>query len=58
MALEVNNHRVKVQYDNSIRPRRFSEGDLVLLWEQAKEPLGVGKFNPMWHGLYVVKHVL
>ena len=58
MALEVNKHRVKVQYDKSIRPRKFSEGDLVLLWDQDKEPLGAGKFNPMWHGPYVVKHVL
>ena len=58
VALEVNKHRVKVQYDKSIHPRRFSEGDLVLLWDQAKEPLGAGKFNPMWHGPYVVKHVL
>ena len=38
--------------------RKFSEGDLVLLWDQAKEPLGEGKFNPMWHGPYVVKCVL
>ena len=30
----------------------------VLLWNQAKEPLGAGKFNPMWHGPYVVKRVL
>ena len=37
---------------------RFSEGDLVFLWDQAMEPLGAGKFNPMWHGPYVVKHVL
>ena len=36
----------------------FSEGDLVLLWDQLKEPLGVGKFNPMWRGPYVVKRVL
>ena len=50
VALEVNKSCVKVQYDKSICPRRFSEGDLVLLWDQAKEPLGVGKFNPMWHG--------
>ena len=35
-----------------------SEGDLVLLWDQAKEPLGAGKFNPMWNGTYVFKHVL
>ena len=40
VALEVNKHRVKVQYDNSEHPRRFSEGELVLLWDQAKEPWG------------------
>ena len=28
------------------------------MWDQLKEPLGVEKFNPMWHGPYVVKHVL
>ena len=58
VALEVNKRRVKVQYDKSIHPRRFSEGDLVLLWDQDKEPLGARNFNPMWHGPYVVKHVL
>ena len=60
VALEVNKHRVKVQYDKSIHPRNFSEGDLdlFLLWDQAKEPLGARKFNPMWHGPYVFKRVL
>ena len=58
LALEVNKCHVKVQYDKSVRPRKFSEGDLVLSWDQAKEPLGEGKFNPMWHGPYVVKRVL
>ena len=58
VALKVNKHCVKVQYDKSVRPRRFSKGDLVLLWDQAKEPLGAGKFNPMWHGPYMVKRVL
>ena len=58
VVLEVNKHRVKVQYDKSFRLRRFNEGDLVHLWDQAKEPLGTGKFNPMWHGTYVVKHEL
>ena len=28
------------------------------MWDQPKEPLGVGKFNPMWHGPYMVKRVL
>ena len=50
MALEVNKRRVKVQYDKLVPPRRFSEEYLVLLWDQPKEPLGAGKFNPMWHG--------
>ena len=54
----MNKRRVKVQYDKYVYLRKFSEGDLVLLWDQAKEPLGVGNFNPMWHGPYVVKHVL
>ena len=58
MALEVNKHHIKVQYDKSVRSSKFSEGDLVLLWDQAKEPLGVRKINPMWHGPYVVKCVL
>ena len=58
VALEVNKRRVKVQYDNFVHPRRFSEGDLVLLWDQPKEPWGAGKFNPMWRGPYVVKRVL
>ena len=58
MALEVNKCHVKVQYNKSVYPRKFSEGDLVLLWDQDKEPLRVGKFNPMWHGPYMVKHVL
>ena len=58
VALEVNKHHVKVQYDKFVHPRRFSEGYLVLLWDQDKEPLGAGKFNHLWHGPYVVKHVL
>ena len=58
MALEVNKRHVKVQYDKSIHPRRFSEEDLVLLWDQPKEPLGTTKFNPMWRDPYIVKRVL
>ena len=44
--LEINKHRVKVQHDKSVCPQRFSEGDLVLLYDQASEPIGVGKFTP------------
>ena len=56
--LEINKRRVKVQHDKSVCPRIFSEGDLVLLYDQASEPIGVGKFNPMRNGPYVVKWVL
>ena len=36
----------------------FSEGDLVLVYDQANYKIGVGKFQPMWHGPYIVKRVL
>ena len=55
MALEVNKLHVKSQYDKSVCPRKFSEGDLVLLYDQASEPLGAGNFKPMWHWPYIVK---
>ena len=58
MAPEVNKRHIKVQYDRFFHLRKFSEGDLVLLWGQAKEPLVAGKFDPMWYGPYVVKCVL
>ena len=31
---------------------------MILFWDQPKEALGVGNFNPMWRGPYVVKRVL
>ena len=58
MDIEVNKICVKVQYDNSIYPRLYVEGDLVLLYDQPKESLGEGKFKPMWHGPYIVRHIL
>ena len=58
MAIEANKRCVKVQYDNFVFPWKYVEGDLVLLYDQAKEPLGAGKFKPMWHGPYIVRCVL
>ena len=58
MDLEINKHLFKDRYDKFICPHLYSEGDLVLLYDQASEPLGAGKFNPMWHGPYMVKCVL
>jgi hypothetical protein len=58
MDIEVNKRHVKVQYDKSICPRLYIEGDLVLLYDQAKEPPGTGKFKPMWHSPYIMRRVL
>lgn len=49
---------IKVQYDKTIKPRVFSKGDLVLLYDKEIDKLGLGKFQPMWLGPYIVKHVL
>jgi hypothetical protein len=58
MAIEANKKCVKVQYDKSVYPWLYAEGDLVLLYDQAKELLGVGKFKPMWHSPYIMRRVL
>ena len=55
---EAHKCRVKLQYDKSVHPRIFSEGDLVLVYDQASDALGAGKFVAMSHGPYVVKRVL
>lgn len=55
---EAHKKRVKTQYDNVVRPQVFSEGDLVLVYDQSKDTLGVGKFKSMWYGPFVVKWVL
>ena len=49
---------MKAQYDRNVTPRNFSEGDLVLVYDQANNKLGAGKFVPMWHGHYIFKRKL
>ena len=58
LANEVHKKKIKVQYDRNIKPRIFSEGDLVFLYDKEADKLGVGKFEPMWMGPYIVKRVL
>ena len=60
-ALETNQahkNRVKSQYDKSFKPQIFSEEELVLLWDEDKEPMGARKFRSMWLGPYVMSKVL
>ena len=58
LAIEAQKKRVKAHFDNTIQPRSFVEGDLVLLYDQAKDKLGAGKLESMWLGPYIVKRVL
>eukprot|EP00253_Pinus_taeda_P008647 PITA_08647 len=55
---EAHKKRVKTQYDRAVCARVFSEGDLVLVYEQDKDALGAGKFKFMWYGPFIVKRVL
>jgi hypothetical protein len=48
LVIEAQKKRVKAQYDKHVKPRVFSEGDLVLLYEQDRDILGAGKFEAMW----------
>ena len=58
LAVETHAKRIKAQYDRNVTPCNFLEGDLVLLYDQANDKLGAGKFVPMWHGPYIVKRKL
>ena len=58
LVIETQKKRVKAHFDQSISPCSFIEGDLVLLYDQAHDNLGVGKFQHMWLGPYIVKRVL
>ena len=49
---------MKVQYDMSVQPHSFSEGNLVLTYDQKHDKLGAGKIESIWHGTYIVSHVL
>jgi hypothetical protein len=58
LVIEAQKKHVKAQYDKHVKPHVFSEGDLVLLYEQDKDVLGARKFEPMWRGSYIVSKVL
>ena len=58
LVIEAHKKQVKAHFDQSISSRSFIEGDLILLYDQAHDKLVAGKFQPMWHGPYIFKHVL
>eukprot|EP00253_Pinus_taeda_P025636 PITA_25636 len=58
LASEAHKKRVKAQFDKNIKPRVFSEADLVLLYDQESNKLGAGKLQSLWMGPCIVKQVL
>jgi hypothetical protein len=58
LVIEAQKKRVKAQFDKHVKPHIFSEGDLVLLYEQDRDMLGARKFEAMWRGPYIVRRVL
>jgi hypothetical protein len=48
LVIETQKKCVKAQYDKHVKPHVFSKGDLVLLYEQDHDFLGIGKFKAMW----------
>jgi hypothetical protein len=55
LVIETQKKCVKAQHDKHVKLRVFSEGDLVILYEQDHDLLGAEKFEAMWHGPYIVK---
>eukprot|EP00253_Pinus_taeda_P014277 PITA_14277 len=51
---EAHKKRVKAQFDKNVKARVFSEGDLVLLYDQESNKLRAGKFKSLWMGHYIV----
>ena len=53
-TMEAAKKRTKSQYDRKFQPRTFHEGDLILVYDQAHDVLGHGKFDSLWLGPYII----
>ncbi len=58
LATKAEKKWVTAQYDKSVKPNIFWEGDLVFLYNQRHDDLGADKFESLWLGPYIVKWVL
>lgn len=58
LSSEAQKKWVKAQYYQNVKTFLYVEGNLVLIYNQEHNTLGVGKFKPMWHGPYIVKYAL
>jgi len=55
LANETYKKQVKAQFDKNVKPHVFSEGDLVLLYDQESDKLGARRFQSLCMGPYIVK---
>jgi len=58
MANENRKKRVKAKYEKSVWTYVFAKYDWVLVYDQDHNKLGVGKLEPLYHGPYIISHVL
>ena len=54
LANESHKKQIKAQYDKSVQPHVFNEGDLVPTYDKNHDKLGKGKLESMWYGAYIV----
>ena len=57
-AIEAAKTCSKAHYDSHVHPRTFSEGDMVLVYDQPNDKLGKGKFESMWYDPYIIHRCL
>ena len=58
MDNEAHKKRIRAQYEKSVQPCAYNEGDLLLTYDQRYEKLGKGKFESMWYSPFVIAKVL
>ena len=58
LANEAHKKCAKAQYDKSVQPRVFNEGNMVLTYDQKHGKLRKGKLESMWYGPYIMRKVL
>ena len=54
LMIEAAKTQLKSHYDSHVHQRTFSEGDLVLIYDQSHDNIGKGKFESMWYGPSVI----
>ena len=58
LANKTHQKHIKKRCDRAVWPRTFSKGDLVLVYDEDKDALGVGKFELLWYGPYIISKLL